>query len=71
LAGFGADEFVAILTNLAKLEDCESLLESLLSAISEPMIIDDTILNLLASVGVTFYPQDNVNAGQFIRHVFC
>jgi GGDEF domain-containing protein len=71
LAGFGADEFVAILTNLAKLEDCESLLESLLSAISEPMIIDDTIRNLLASVGVTFYPQDNVNADQFIRHVFC
>jgi diguanylate cyclase (GGDEF)-like protein/PAS domain S-box-containing protein len=68
LARFGGDEFVAILTNLAKVEDCESLLESLLAAVSEPMIIDDMVLNVSASVGVTFYPQDNVNAEQLIRH---
>jgi diguanylate cyclase (GGDEF)-like protein len=68
LARFGGDEFVAILADLDKVEDCEPLLERLLLAASEPVTVGDMVLNISASIGVTFYPQDSVNADQLMRH---
>lgn len=68
LARFGGDEFVAVLTNLVNVEDCEPLLERLLLAASKAVTVGDVVLNVSASVGVTFYPQDDVNADQLIRH---
>ena len=68
LARLGGDEFVAILTNLTTVDDYEPVLERLLIAVSKPVTIDDTVLNVSASIGVTLYPQDNVNADQLIRH---
>ena len=68
LARFGGDEFIAVLAGLAKAKDCEPLLERLLLAASEPITVDDVVLNISASIGVTFYPQDSVNADQLMRH---
>ena len=68
LARIGGDEFVAVLADLAKVEDCEPILERLLLAASKPITIGDTVLNISASIGVTLYPQDNVDADQLMRH---
>lgn len=68
LARFGGDEFVAVLADLAKVEDCQPVLERFLLAASEPVTVGDAILNISASIGVTFYPQDNVDAVQLMRH---
>ena len=68
LARIGGDEFVAVLTDLTTVEDCEPILERLLLATSEPVTIGDIVLNVSASMGVTLYPQDKVNADQLIRH---
>ncbi|MEY8251216.1 MAG: diguanylate cyclase, partial [Colwellia sp.] len=68
LARIGGDEFVAVLADLAKVEECESVLERLLLAASEPVTIGDAVLNVSASIGVTLYPQDNVDADQLMRH---
>jgi diguanylate cyclase (GGDEF)-like protein/PAS domain S-box-containing protein len=68
LARFGGDEFIAVLADLAKIEDCEPVLERFLLAASEPVIIGDLVLNVSASIGVTIYPQDSVDADQLIRH---
>ena len=68
LARLGGDEFVAVLAGLAKVEDCEPVLERLLLASSAPITIGDTIFNVSASIGVTLYPQDNVAADQLMRH---
>lgn len=68
LARIGGDEFVAVLADLAKIEDCEVVLERLLLASSKPVTIGDVIFNVSASIGVTFYPQDNVDADQLMRH---
>jgi diguanylate cyclase (GGDEF)-like protein/PAS domain S-box-containing protein len=68
LARLGGDEFVAVLTDLTTVEDYEPVLERLLLAASKPVTIDNTVLNISASIGVTIYPQDNVNADQLMRH---
>jgi diguanylate cyclase (GGDEF)-like protein/PAS domain S-box-containing protein len=68
LARFGGDEFVAVLADLASVEDCEPVLERLLTAVSEPIRINDIALNVSASIGVTLYPQDDMDAEQLIRH---
>ncbi|PCI55846.1 MAG: histidine kinase [Gammaproteobacteria bacterium] len=68
LARIGGDEFVAVLADLTTVEDCEPVLERLLLAASEPVTIDDVVLNVSASIGVTLYPQDSVDADQLMRH---
>jgi len=68
LARIGGDEFVAVLADLVKVEDCEPILERLLQAASERVTIGDIVLNISASIGVTLYPQDNVDADMLLRH---
>lgn len=68
LARIGGDEFVAVLTDLAIVEDCKPVLERLLLAASEPATIADVIFNVSASIGVTLYPQDNTDADLLMRH---
>ena len=68
LAHIGGDEFVAVLADLVKVEDCEPVLERLLWACSEPFTIGERSLKLSASIGVTIYPQDSADADQLIRH---
>jgi len=68
LARFGGDEFVAVLTDLSTVENCEPVLERLLLAASEPVTIDGVVLNVSASIGVTLYPQDSVDADLLMRH---
>jgi diguanylate cyclase (GGDEF)-like protein/PAS domain S-box-containing protein len=68
LARFGGDEFVAVLADLTTADDCKPILERLLLASSEPVTVGDIVLSVSASIGVTFYPQDNVDADILIRH---
>ncbi len=68
LARIGGDEFVAVLTGLNTVEDCEPVLERFLLASSEPVTVDDVVLNVSASIGVTIYPQDNMDADLLMRH---
>nr|WP_297348382.1 EAL domain-containing protein [uncultured Glaciecola sp.] len=68
LARIGGDEFVAVLADLANIDDAEPVLERLLLAASEPAKVGGVVVNVSASVGVTLYPQDGVNAEQLLRH---
>ncbi|TYK67447.1 EAL domain-containing protein [Colwellia echini] len=71
LSRIGGDEFVAVLADLPNAtvaEDCHPVLQRLLLAASQPITINGIVLNISASIGVTFYPQDNVNADQLMRH---
>ena len=68
LARIGGDEFVAVLADLAKVEDCQPVLERLLQAAADPVIVGEIALNVTASIGVAIYPQDNADADMLIRH---
>ena len=68
LARLGGDEFVAILLDLADIEASESVLNRLLTAVALPMQVGDHSLQISASLGLTFYPQeDAVDADQLLR----
>lgn len=68
LARLGGDEFVAILTDLEDGKDCEPILSRLLIAAAEPLSLHHIELQVSASIGVTIYPQDGVDAEQLLRH---
>ena len=68
LARIGGDEFVAVLVDLEKYEDSEAVLNRLLIAAATPVQTKNFELQVSASIGVTLYPQDNVDADQLLRH---
>lgn len=68
LARIGGDEFVAVLPNLAKAEDCQLVLDRLLFAASEPVSIRELVLTVSGSIGVTVYPKDGADSDILIRH---
>lgn len=68
ISRLGGDEFVAVLSDLSSEEECTPILERLLLASSEPVVIHDTIIQVSSSIGVTLYPRDGVDAEQLLRH---
>lgn len=68
LARIGGDEFVLVITQLISKKDSEPLLNSLLEITSSTLIINDQVLKLSASIGVSFYPSDKVDGEQLLRH---
>jgi diguanylate cyclase (GGDEF)-like protein len=68
LARIGGDEFVAVLVNVQGLGECTVLVDRILNACSEPMVLDNRVIQVSASIGLTLYPQDNSSADQLLRH---
>jgi diguanylate cyclase (GGDEF)-like protein/PAS domain S-box-containing protein len=68
LARIGGDEFIAVMVGLENIEDSQPVLKRLLTAAAAPFTVGDNVMQVSASIGVTFYPQDNVDADQLIRH---
>ena len=68
LARIGGDEFIVVMVDLENIEDSKPLLTRLLKAAAAPVSVDDNLMQVSASVGVTFYPQDNVEADILLRH---
>jgi len=68
LARIGGDEFVVVLTDLDSQKDCKPILKRLLHASSLPIPIGNITANISSSVGVTIYPEDNVDASLLIQH---
>jgi diguanylate cyclase (GGDEF)-like protein/PAS domain S-box-containing protein len=67
LARIGGDEFIAVMIDLEKIEDSEPVLERLLKAAAKPVTVGEAVLQVSASIGVTLYPQDDVDADQLTR----
>jgi diguanylate cyclase (GGDEF)-like protein/PAS domain S-box-containing protein len=68
LARIGGDEFVAVLVDLAAVEDSVPMLGRLLAAVAEPVHIGELTVQVSASLGVTFYPQtEDIEADQLQR----
>ena len=68
LARIGGDEFVVVLLDLTDVEASVPMLTRLLAAAAQPLPFGDAVLQVSASLGVTFYPQaQEVDADQLLR----
>ncbi|MCX7172890.1 MAG: PAS domain S-box protein [Proteobacteria bacterium] len=68
LARLGGDEFVAVLLDLADVAASVPMLVRLLSAAAQPVQVGDLVLQVSASLGITFFPQgEDVDADQLLR----
>lgn len=68
LARIGGDEFVVVLVELGSVQDCEPILQRLLHAAADKVLVRDIELQVSGSIGVTLYPQDGVDADMLLRH---
>ncbi len=68
IARLGGDEFVAVLIDLKDKTAALPMLNRIQREITQPISVDDKVLTVSASMGVTFCPQeDKVEADQLIR----
>lgn len=67
LCRFGGDEFLAILIDVKSEEDVTFSVESLLKAASDSIELEQKILNVSASIGVAFYPQDSEDVDTLVQ----
>lgn len=68
LARLGGDEFVAVLLNLDDIESSIPMLTRLLDAAAERLLLGELVLQVSASIGISFYPQtEAVDADQLLR----
>ena len=68
LARVGGDEFVAVLVDLKDAHDFTPIIERLLGACAESMVVRDISMHVSASIGIALYPQDGTDAEQLLRH---
>lgn len=68
LSRFGGDEFVAVIDDLSSPSGCDLVLSRMLEAASTTLVVQERLLKISASIGVTIYPLDNVNPDQLLRH---
>jgi diguanylate cyclase (GGDEF)-like protein/PAS domain S-box-containing protein len=68
LARIGGDEFVLLLSGISSTQECSQILDRILKAVNTPVRIDDTVMGVTASIGVSLFPDDNVDADTLLRH---
>lgn len=62
------DEFAILLGNIESYSQCEHTLNRILQSLIQPFPIEQTSYKLTASIGVTLYPQDDVDIDSLLRH---
>lgn len=68
LARLGGDEFVLLLADIASSQECTLILDRVLAAVNTPVRIGDLWVTVSASIGVSLYPDDHVDADTLLRH---
>ena len=68
LARLGGDELVAVLLDLKDMEESDGLVQQILRAAELPVQIGEHLIQVSASIGLTFYPQaEDIDADQLLR----
>ena len=68
LARLGGDEFAVLVENCSQPGQAAALARRILDALQEPLRFDGHALFINASVGISLFPGDALNAGQLLRN---
>jgi diguanylate cyclase (GGDEF)-like protein/PAS domain S-box-containing protein len=64
----GGDEFVVLLTDVRHAEDAAATAGRMLKSVMEPHEVDSSELHVTASIGISIYPDDGVNAETLLKN---
>ncbi|HCA27032.1 MAG TPA: diguanylate cyclase [Betaproteobacteria bacterium] len=64
----GGDEFVILLPEITHNQDAVVVAQKVLATLDRPYPIDDHVLHVTGSVGVSFYPEDGVDAETLMKN---
>jgi len=67
VARLGGDEFVLLMEELKEAGHCASLAQQLIGEIAQPMHLRGRIVQIGASMGMAFYPEDGANAVELMK----
>jgi diguanylate cyclase (GGDEF)-like protein/PAS domain S-box-containing protein len=67
IARIGGDEFVAV-TKIKHPEDARLIANRILTSLYRPLHIDQQVINITASIGVSIYPQDGRTLEALLKH---
>lgn len=68
VARLGGDEFVVLLNGVQGAFSAEEAIERLLQVLSEPLNVGGRRVQVTASIGMTLFPEDDVDADTLLRH---
>jgi len=67
VARIGGDEFAIILSYLNKVDIAQTIAHAISAKITEPFLIDNKLLQITCSIGITMYPSD-ADSGEALQH---
>jgi diguanylate cyclase (GGDEF)-like protein len=59
---YGGDEFVLVLTDIGAPSDARRIADTVCDALAVPSRVGDHVIRLTASIGISFYPDDGIDA---------
>ncbi len=68
LSRYGGDEFVIVLRDLDRSFQLDDFIQRLMDKVGKATEVNDNLISLTASVGITQYPNDDTSAETLIRH---
>ena len=68
VARLGGDEFIIIIEQVHDISDLDPLLKKIMKVTAEAIVIDEHELSTSASIGISIYPDDGINAEQLMRN---
>lgn len=68
VARIGGDEFILLINQLQSDEECDNVIERILSAIAAPHEVNGQWVSVTASMGVALFPDDDSDADTLLRH---
>jgi len=68
VARFGGDEFVLLFERFLRVEELTNVIERVMSAIEEPVILQNQEFFVTGSAGIALYPQDGTTAETLINN---
>ena len=68
LARLGGDEFAVLVENCSQPGQAAVLAQRILNALKEPLRVEGHALFINASIGISLFPGDALNAGQLLRN---
>jgi diguanylate cyclase (GGDEF)-like protein len=68
IARHGGDEFVLVLPDQSSEEQASQIIQRILTAIAQPVVIDGQELSITCSLGASFYPQDGADGETLLKN---